>query len=110
MLMAVFSAINSFGSLLNLDLYFLRWVGGSSILPLLFIYLAADVFQYCKYHKSFIWYIIVMESLNIIDYTLGIPLDFVSKLAILSIVTVSFLFIILYQHVANNKETSSRTD
>ena len=43
--------------------------------PLLFMYLSSHIFSFCSYHRLFIYYVIFVELLNIIDWYFFIPFD-----------------------------------
>lgn len=42
---------------------------------LLFLYATSYAFKFCSWHRMFIHYILVISTLNIIDYHIGVPLD-----------------------------------
>lgn len=107
-LLAICSCITSISTLLGNELYFARVFGSVSILSLGFLYLTAEVFQFCNYHKMFLHYILVMEILGGIDYYIGIPLNTLTLLSIISIITVIFLTIIVYQYVNHTCKSVKR--
>jgi hypothetical protein len=45
----------------------LGYLGGMSLLPWIFIYISEIVFKFCVHHKIFLWYIFIIETLNLID-------------------------------------------
>ena len=50
-------------------------IGGMSLLTWVFIYLASVVFKFCSYHRMFLWYILIDDLFNIIDYYWSIPIS-----------------------------------
>lgn len=73
------------------------FIGGVSLLPWLFLYLAATVFRFCMYHKIFLIYILVADLINYADYYF----DFTTEYQFLVIHTILFgitIFIALYLH------------
>lgn len=48
---------------------------GLVLAPLLFMYLSSHVFKFCSYHRLFIYYITIVELLNIVDWYFIIPFD-----------------------------------
>lgn len=42
---------------------------------LLFLYATSYAFKFCSWHRVFIHYILIVSTLNIIDYHIGIPLS-----------------------------------
>ena len=83
------------------------WAGFSYIVQLLFmgfIYLSSFAFRFCAYHRMFIYYIVIVFILNIIDYHWGIVLSDRDLLLMYVIITGLFLFIVLYLHQRNRKK------
>ena len=106
MVMAFISLVNTVFSYYDVDLPILSYIGGYSILTILFLYLASYVFKFCEYHRMFIHYIVVNWALNIYDTYIGIPLNDRGLLITYLTVTGIFLFIILYLYVKNHKRTT----
>jgi hypothetical protein len=59
------------------NIYFdpLSNIAGMSLITWLFTYIATIVFQFCIYHRMFLWYIFADDVLNIIDYYWKLPLS-----------------------------------
>ena len=100
--------INTILSYFYIDVPIISNIAGMSLLPWLFMYLASIVFRFCQYHKMFLYYILVIDFINIIDYYLGIPIGDLELLMLHSFISGVFLFLILYFYVKNNRETSRR--
>lgn len=83
---------------------FLSHISGMSLLPWLFILIATYVFRFCVYHRMFLWYIIVSDVVNIIDYYIGIPISTFSIITLHFCITGLFLFLILYAYVKCHKK------
>ena len=79
--------------------------GGMSLLTWLFIYLASIVFNFCAYHRMFLWYIFIDDLFNIIDYYIIIPISTDSILMLHNILIGITLFIVLILYVKDNKIT-----
>lgn len=77
--------------------------GGMSLLTWLFIYLASIVFNFCAYHRMFLWYIFVDDLFNIIDYYIIIPISTDSILMLHNILIGITLFTVLILYVKDNK-------
>lgn len=77
--------------------------GGMSLLTWLFIYLASIVFNFCAYHRMFLWYIFIDDLFNIIDYYITIPISTDSILMLHNILIGITLFIVLILYVKDNK-------
>lgn len=77
--------------------------GGMSLLTWLFIYLASIVFNFCAYHRMFLWYIFIDDLFNIIDYYITIPISTDSILMLHNILIGTTLFTVLILYVKDNK-------
>ena len=77
--------------------------GGMSLLTWLFIYLASIVFNFCSYHRVFLWYIFIDDLFNIIDYYITIPISTDSILMLHNILIGITLFTVLILYVKDNK-------
>ena len=108
MVMAFISLVNTVFSYYDIDLPILSYIGGYSILTIVFLYLASYVFKFCEYHRMFIHYIVVNWALNIYDSYIGIPLNDRELLITYLTVTGIFLFIILYLYVKSHKRATSK--
>ena len=77
--------------------------GDMSLLTWLFIYLASIVFNFCAYHRMFLWYIFIDDLFNIIDYYIIIPISTDSILMLHNILIGITLFTVLILYVKDNK-------
>ena len=77
--------------------------GGMSLLTWLFIYLASIVFNFCSYHRVFLWYIFIDDIFNIIDYYIAIPISTDNILMLHNIFIGITLFTVLILYVKDNK-------
>lgn len=103
MLIAFMCLLNSVLSYFDIDTCILSYLGGTSIITLVFLYVSSYVFKFCKYHRMFLHYIVVTQIINIYDYYYGIPIDNLEYLCLHLIIAGLFLFIILYLYVKINK-------
>ena len=78
-------------------------IGGMSLLTWLFIYLASIVFNFCAYHRVFLWYIFIDDIFNIIDYYITIPISTDNILMLHNILIGITLFTVLILYVKDNK-------
>lgn len=109
MLIALCYLINTLAAILGLDCQVLSHISGMSLLTWIFIYLAAVVFRFCNYHRMFLWYILVDDSISIIDYYLDIPIDDFQIIAVHCAVAGISLFIILYLYVKSRRQDAKRS-
>ena len=96
MLLAFITLLNSILSYFNIDLVILSYIGGVSLITILFIYVASYTFKFCEYHRMFLHYIVVTWIINIVDLYIGIPINDLEYLCLQIIVAGVSLFIILY--------------
>lgn len=54
MLLAFITLLNSILSYFNIDLVILSYIGGVSLIPILFIYITSYTFKFCEYHRMFL--------------------------------------------------------
>lgn len=73
-LLATVSVLNTVLSFFAIDLVILSYIGSVSLLPLIFMYLAAFVFRFCVYHRVFLDYTVVSTGITVYDYYIGIPI------------------------------------
>lgn len=66
---------NTFLCMFGKEFAWLSYVGGTSYLVLLFMWVASFVFNFCSYHRVPLWYIFVNNSLVLYDTYIGLPLD-----------------------------------
>lgn len=95
-LLAFITLLNSILSYFNIDLIILSYIGGVSLITILFIYVSSYTFKFCEYHRMFLHYIVVTWIINIIDLYIGIPVNDLEYLCLQMIVAGVSLFIILY--------------
>jgi hypothetical protein len=91
--------------MLNTMLYIepLSNIAGVSLLTWIFLYLASVVFEFCSYHRMFLWYILIDDVLNIVDYYWSIPISTDNLIRIHNILAGITLFIVSILYVKSNK-------
>ena len=97
--------LNTALSYFDIDVPLLSYLGGISILPLIFLYISSYVFRFCSYHRMFLHYISLNWILDVIDYYWGIPVSDKDLFLLYMIITGIFLFIILYLHQKKRRES-----
>lgn len=78
-------------------------IAGVSLLTWIFLYLASVVFEFYSYHRMFLWYILIDDILNIVDYYWNIPISTDNLIRIHNILAGVTLFIVLILYVKSNK-------
>lgn len=92
---------------LDIDLIILSYIGGISLLPLIFLYLSSYVFRFCIYHRVFLHYITINETILILDTHIGLPISDLEYFCLQMSVFGISLFLFLYLYVKSNKRTNS---
>ena len=113
MLLATTSLLNTLLSYWDIDWPVLSYLGGISLFPLIFLYLASYAFKFCEYHRVFLHYVTVNWILNIWDYYWGIPISNKGLFMLYMVITGLFMFLALYFHqkeVKSRKETLLNTN
>lgn len=102
--MALLCCLNTVLSYFNIDLPILSYIGGVSILSIVFLYISSYTFKFCSYHRMFLNYIVVINIINIIDMYCKIPISDRCMLSIYLIIAGIFLFIILYLYIKSHRQ------
>ena len=74
----------------------LNYIGGVSLLCVSYLYLASYTFKLCEYYRMFLHYTVITNVINIYDYYIGIPISDIHLFILSMIITVVFMFIIIY--------------
>lgn len=82
----------------------LNYLGGISLFPILYLYLASYTFKLCSYYRMFLHYTIAIDALNLYDCYAGISIETYSIYSIHVILTILTLFIIIYLKFFNKKK------
>lgn len=96
MLMAGITLANTVLSYVCIQLVCLSYIGGISLLVLIRFYITSYTYRFCSYHRMFLHYILISNSVALYDYHVGIPLSDVNLFALNTIIAGVSLFIILY--------------
>ena len=108
MIIALCYVLNTATAMYGISLEPLSNIAGMSLLTWIFLYIATYVFRFCSYHRMFLWYILVDDLLNIIDYYYELPISTGNILMLHNTIIGIFLFIILYLYVKNHKKVTTK--
>ena len=75
MIISLFYLINTITAFIGIDIPILSTISGMSLLTWIFMYVATIVFNFCSYHRIFLYYILIVDIINIIDYYISIPIS-----------------------------------
>ena len=98
MLLALSAMIGMILDFFGKDSSIFSFIGGVSLLPLLFLYLASYVFRFCEYHRMFLHYVVANNMLTYADYYIGLPIDNATLFMIHVFLIGVFLFLVLYYY------------
>lgn len=90
-------------SMFNIHIGLLSIIAGSSLISSVVLLLCSFVFKFCFYHRIFIYYLFILNILNIIDWYL---LTLVSAKWFIAISLLLFLicaFVALYLHMKKHE-------
>lgn len=96
MLLAFCYTLNTTLYIFGIDSYILSYIAGMSLLPMIFLYLTSYVFQFCEYHRIFLHYIVLNDTINILDVYFGENISDWTYISIHLILLFVCLVIILY--------------
>lgn len=97
--------LNTILSYFYIEIKILNYIGHISLLSLIFLYLSSYVFKFCNYHRIPLYYIVINNTINIIDTYIGIPVTDFEFLMIHSIIIGLFLILTIFLYVKTNKKT-----
>lgn len=100
---ALIYTLNTYAAFIGIEISAANNIAGISLLTWIFMYMATIVFKFCSYHRMFLYYILIVDIINIIDYYIGIPITDFQLLMLHSIITGISLFIILFLYLKINK-------
>lgn len=108
MLIAMCYMLNTALVYIDIDIPVLSNLAGMSLFTWMFVYLASIVFKFCAYHRMFLYYILITDLLNIVDYYVGISMSDFNLMMLHSVIIGLTLFIVLYLYVKNHKRITSK--
>lgn len=88
--------LNSILSYFKIDAPILSYLGGMSILPIIFILVSSFAFKFCIYHRLPIYYIIVSDILNYYDLYVGISISNRGLFVLNMIIAGIFIILIVF--------------
>lgn len=96
MLLALFDIANTVIGFMGLECHWVSYFGGISFLTLAFLYLSSYVFRFCAYHRMFLHYVLITNTISIIDFEFGIPMSNYAMFCVHVAIIGIFLFLVLY--------------
>lgn len=77
---------------------------GLVLAPLLFIYISSRVFQFCNYHRMFIYYVATLDIMNVTNWYFRIPISNELYMKIQDVITIVFLSIALVMYIKKRRQ------
>lgn len=74
----------------------LNYIGGISLLVIIYLYLASYTFGLCEYYRMYLHYTVVCNAIAIYDYYFGLPVNDITYYLIIVSITIITMFIIIY--------------
>lgn len=102
-LLAFIYFCNTLLSIFKIDIVVLSYIGGFSLIPLIFMYVTSYAFKFCEYHRMFLHYIVVNNIISLYDYYYLIPLNVLWFTALHVSIFCIFLFVILYLYLKSRR-------
>lgn len=97
-ILACVAFLNTVLSYFNIDIPLLSYIGGMSLIPLLFLYISSFVFKFCLFHRLSLYYITLNWTLNIVDFYIIIPINDRYMMSMYLIITFIFIVLAIYGH------------
>lgn len=98
---AVLYVINLIFSYIGIELVILSYICSVSLIPFLFMYIAAYVFRFCIYHRIFLDYTVVSNGIAVYDYYIGVP---ISTTGIITLQLVLFFVVLVVALILHLRE------
>lgn len=96
MLLAFIFFLNTFLSYFDIEIKAFNYIACIGFLPLIVLYAQSYILHFCEYHRIFLHYIVVVNSVNLYDEYIRIPVDDITMFKIYNIITIISLFLVLY--------------
>lgn len=83
----------------DIDISILDSMLSASLIATVPMYISSYVYKFCKYHRMFIHYILIVHVIDTCDILFGIPASDFNLLLVYLIITGIFIFLILYLYI-----------
>lgn len=94
-LIAIIHLINSILSFIGSNDIALNYIGGISLLPIIYLYIASYTFKLCNYYRMFLHYSVAIDIINVYDYYIGIPINNKDYIILIVCITIITMLIII---------------
>lgn len=98
-LIAIIHLINTVLSFLGSNDIPLNYIGGISLLPIAYLYIASYTFHLCEYYRMFLHYSVLIDLINCYDFYFGIPINNKDYFILFICITIVTMLLIIYLKV-----------
>lgn len=95
-LIAIIHLINTVLSFLGSNDIPLNYIGGISLLPIAYLYIASYTFHLCEYYRMFLHYSVLIDLINCYDFYFGIPINNKDYFILFICITIITMLLIIY--------------
>lgn len=74
----------------------LNYLGGISIIPIVYLYKASYVFKLCSYYRMFLHYSIIVNIINVLDVYIGIPISDTNYFILMLALAILTMLLVVY--------------
>ncbi len=103
-MVAQYAALFNIGSGPTLVLQIVTHYLGLLLAPMMFMLISSKVFQFCNYHRMFIYYILVIQLMNITNWYFKIPVSNLAYNVTQDVITVGFLLTALIMYIKKRRQ------
>lgn len=103
-IVAQYAALLNIGSGPTFVLQVVTHYLGLLLAPMMFMFISSKVFQFCNYHRMFIYYILVIQLMNITNWYFKIPISNFAYNVTQDIITVGFLLTALIMYIKKRRQ------
>jgi hypothetical protein len=103
-IIAQYAALLNIGSGIILVLQIVTHYLGLLLAPMMFMLISSKLFQFCNYHRMFIYYILVIQLMNITNWYFKIPISNLAYNVTQDIITVGFLLTALIMYIKKRRQ------
>lgn len=103
-MVAQYTALFNIGSGPTFVLQIVTHYLGLLLAPMMFMLISSKVFQFCNYHRMFIYYILVIQLMNITNWYFKIPISNLAYNVTQDVITVGFLLTALIMYIKKRRQ------
>lgn len=103
-IIAQYAALFNIGSGLILVLQIVTHYLGLLLAPMMFMFISSKLFQFCNYHRMFIYYILVIQLMNVTNWYFKIPISNLAYNVTQDVITVGFLLTALIMYIKKRRQ------